>query len=121
MPFHRAGQATHRRRHPPWAGTADGRIPGSHPGKGHLPGILGSVASAGMVKIPGVQVIDGTPAVGLSDRKDDSRLYIALQGPALRVRIDGPGGSGSMRNRRLRRAVTLVTPPPAIDFSRVKV
>ena len=37
MPFHRAGQATHRRRHPPWAGTVDGRIPGSHPGKGHLP------------------------------------------------------------------------------------
>jgi hypothetical protein len=43
-------------------------------------GILGSAVSAGMVKIPGVQMIDGTPAVGLSDRKDGSRLYIALQG-----------------------------------------
>ena len=47
------------------------------------------------------------------------RLYIALQGPALPVRIDG--GSGSMSVAGYGEPVTLVAPLCAIDFSRVKV
>ncbi len=83
-------------------------------------GILGSAASAGMVKLPGVRMIDGTPAVGLSDPKNGSKLYIALQGPALPVRIEGPGATGSMDIAGYGQPVTLVVPPRALKFSDIK-
>ncbi len=83
-------------------------------------GILGSAASAGMVKVPGIQVIDGIPAVRLADPKDDSSLDIALHGPALPIRIDGPHNSGSMNIAGYGQPVTLVAPPRALDFSDIK-
>jgi hypothetical protein len=73
-----------------------------------------------MIKVAGVQMIDGRPAVGLFDPKDGNRLYIALQGPALPVRIDGPGGRGSMNISGYGQPVTPVAPSRAIDFSGVR-
>jgi len=82
--------------------------------------ILGSAASAHMVKVPGIQVINGVPTVRLTDPKDGSSLYIALQGPALPVRIDGPRHSGSMSIAGYGQPVTLVAPPRAVSFSDIK-
>ncbi len=82
-------------------------------------GILGSAAAVGMVKVPGVQVIGGIPAVALTDQKDGSRLYIAVRGPALPLRIDGPPGTGSMSIAAYGQPVTLVA-PRALELGGVK-
>jgi hypothetical protein len=71
-----------------------------------------------MIKVAGVQMIDGMPAVGLFDPKDGSRLYIALQGSALPVRIDGPGGRGSMNISGYGQPVTLVDAVACDRFQR---
>jgi hypothetical protein len=82
--------------------------------------ILGSAASAGMVKVPGVRIIGGTPAVALSDLRNGARLYVAARGPALPLRIDGPYGSGSMNIVGYGQPVTLTAPNGALDLSGIK-
>lgn len=77
-------------------------------------GVLGSAASVGMIKVPGVQVIGGKPAIALADPKDGSKLYIAAQGPALPLRIAGPAGSGSMDIVDYGQPVTLAAPRGAL-------
>ncbi len=80
-------------------------------------GILGSAASAGVVKMPGVRLVGGTPAVALSDPRNGSRLYVAVKGPALPLRIDGPNGGGSMSIVGYGQPVTLTAPPGARTFN----
>jgi hypothetical protein len=80
-------------------------------------GILGSAASAGMVKVPGSHQVNGTPAVLLRNPADGSRLYLTLQGPPLPIEIRGPHGRGSMMVTGYGMPVSLTPPAGAMSLN----
>jgi hypothetical protein len=83
-------------------------------------GILAAAVPGKLVTMPGTRDIDGMPAATLSDPGDGARLYLALRGPALPIRIDGPAGSGSVRIIDDGRPVPLTAPHGALDFTRIR-
>ena len=83
-------------------------------------GILASAMSGKLVRMPGAMEIGGVPAAALSIPNNGGRLYLALRGPALPIRIDGPADSGSVRIVDYGRPVTLTAPRGAVDFTGIR-
>jgi hypothetical protein len=86
-----------------------------------LKAMVSSKPGGTVTKLPGITIINGTPTVALRDNSDGSRLYVAVTGATLPVRlIGGRHETGSVSITGYGKPVKLTAPTGAVDLTQLE-